>query len=230
MKKIGIIGDGQLARMLIQSTNPVYDKNIQFFVMPLKDPLESPCRDLNGVLFVRTYDELFQLCDVVTYEYENINVDYMLEKGYQTIPSLQCLQIIQNKFLQKKQYQDNGFNVPATLFYGSGRDILNYYSDIDKIPATTIIKRCIGGYDGRGVCKIDSLKTKSLLDKFIDLDVEYYVEECINNPIEVSVIVVVNGDVIHAYNPTLLYMHPDDNILLSYCSLISLFNLCFCYI
>lgn len=218
IKKIGIIGDGQLAKMLIESASSFYLVNIEFYVLPLNFIEDSPCNGL-PVKFVKTYDELFKSCDVVTYEYENINVDSMIESGYETIPSLPCLRTIQNKYLQKKLYEENGFNVPKTYMTGNGINVLDFFHNDALINSKPlyVVKRCVGGYDGKGV-HVVNLTEKNWdndLNQFIKHNVNYFVEEFIFRE-EVSVIVAINGDECYVYNASYLSMDSDTNVLKMY--------------
>lgn len=221
--KIGIIGDGQLAKMLIESSYYKYGIKYSFYVLPLN--LDNPkhdslCFHLTNATIVDSYDELFEKSDIVTYEYENIDIDYMYKKGYQTVPSLECLKIIQNKIEQKKLYQDNGFNVPDTIFIGSGKEMFSYILENGTELNNTILKVAIGGYDGKGVMKLEGDFNDTHINDirdFIDFDKQYMLEDCISIFKEVSVIVAISKEEIHVYQPVEMTMD-DNNILTSYIS------------
>jgi phosphoribosylaminoimidazole carboxylase len=225
MKQIGIIGDGQLAKMLIEAGMSFYLENFEFYVLPLKpedDITNSPCYEL-PVIFVKSYDELFSISDIVTYEFENIDVDYMMSKGYETVPSLKCLKIIQNKLQQKMMYQDNGLNVPETYFSGLGHEIIGFFDKPNtKYKSEYVVKRCQGGYDGKGVHIVyfNEHDWKQQLCEFIDSEATYFIEEDLDSPIEVSVMVAINHETKqeHIYNPSFLSMDCLDNVLNYYFS------------
>ena len=103
---LGILGGGQLGKMLLQVTSKLSIKT------NILDPSEkSPCKNLcneftNGNLmdFNSVY-EFGKKCDLVTFEIEHVNIE-ALEKleseGILVYPSSKTLKIIQNKGLQKQ--------------------------------------------------------------------------------------------------------------------------------
>src|SRR5690554_2360283 len=110
--KIGILGGGQLGRMLIQSG---MDFNLNFSVMD-PDPA-APCR-LNVPNFVhgdiQDFEQVYRFGkgkDLLTIEIENVNCE-ALEKleseGVKVFPQPAIIKIIQDKRLQKQFYKDQG--------------------------------------------------------------------------------------------------------------------------
>lgn len=210
---VGIIGDGQLAQMLIYAGNR-YD--VAFNVLSVNGIREdSICADMDNVNMVDSYDELFQTSDVVTYEYEHIDVPYLLDKKYKTIPSLECLEIIQDKSKQKKHYEDNGFNVPKTVVVGTGEEVLSVLREIyngrgdngmcDRI-GNYVIKSCLSGYNGSGVQVLNNDLEWNDIVNMVKPDVRYILEEKIDVMDEVAVMVVINGNEHHVYEPVYMKM------------------------
>ncbi|WDC84512.1 NAD(P)-dependent oxidoreductase [Caloramator sp. mosi_1] len=84
MKRIGIVGGGQLGRMLSFEA-----KRMGFEVIILDPNPNSPAGQVSDVQIVADYDDLdkidqfINLCDVVTYEFEHISVEFLreIEKG-----------------------------------------------------------------------------------------------------------------------------------------------------
>ena len=112
--KIGVLGGGQLGRMLLQKS---YSYNLEMaFVDP--DP-KAPCREISNWFYKGDLND-FQMvydfgkkCDVVSIEIENVNVDALtkLEKeGVKVFPQPAALKTIQDKGLQKLFYQKNNIN------------------------------------------------------------------------------------------------------------------------
>ncbi|HEY5690873.1 MAG TPA: 5-(carboxyamino)imidazole ribonucleotide synthase, partial [Cyclobacteriaceae bacterium] len=98
--KLGILGGGQLGRMLIQSG---IDFNISFSILD-PDP-HAPCQQLaefqTGKLTdYNTVIQFGEQCDLITIEIENVNTDalYALEKkGKKVFPQPRIIELIQNK-------------------------------------------------------------------------------------------------------------------------------------
>jgi len=155
IKTIGVIGGGQLGKMLIEHG---IKWNQKFSV--LESVLEpSICNNLtNQTIRGSLHDpesirKLADISDVITIEIENINVDELLileESGKEIIPSPKILQIIQDKGKQKIFLKENNLPVPPfTIYhcYDEIKDILSNHHSHDKF----VIKKCVGGYDGHGV-------------------------------------------------------------------------------
>ena len=179
MKRIGIIGGGQLARMMIYES-----KKIGFYFTVL-DPAEAPpaasCADrhIKGGLYSEPHlRELVESSDVSTYDIEHISTDVLKkleQEGNVIEPSPRVLGIIQDKYLQKKTtFSDAG--LPVSRFYAAeGKD------DIDTSPPALpfVQKSRTGGYDGRGVIVIRKredlstlLECPSLIEEYVDFQKE----------------------------------------------------------
>ena len=112
---IGIIGGGQLGKMLIESGMPW---NVQYNVL---DPdANASCKAyaktfINaGLKDAEAIKELAKISDILTYEIEHVNTEVLLElesQGKTIVPSPSILKIIQDKSLQKNFYTDN--NLPT---------------------------------------------------------------------------------------------------------------------
>ena len=102
-KTLGIIGGGQLGKMLLSECNKM---NIKTHVL---DPNEdSPCKKITNKFYCgdfKDFDTVLNFgneCDLITFEIEHINVDALekLEKlGKKVYPSSQTLRIIQHFYL-----------------------------------------------------------------------------------------------------------------------------------
>jgi 5-(carboxyamino)imidazole ribonucleotide synthase len=186
--KLGILGGGQLGRMLIQES---INYNITTYVM---DPdKEAPCKDLcrkfvNGSLtdFSSVYN-FGKEVDVLTIEIEKVNVDALekLEKeGLTVYPQSRVIRLIQDKGIQKQFFKEN--NIPTAQFQ-LFRDKSELISANLKFPYIQKLRR--DGYDGRGVKLINS--TSDLEKAFEEPSL---IEELINFEKELSVIVSRNED------------------------------------
>jgi len=162
--RIGILGGGQLGRMLLQAAA---NYPVETFVME-SDP-ECPSAHLchhftNGD--VRNFDDVYHFgkgLDALTIEIENVNVE-ALEKlqaeGIKIFPRPSVLKTIKNKILQKEYYRSN--DIPTSTFI-----VTNSLNELkqqeDFLPA--VHKLGEGGYDGRGV---QMIKTKEDINKGFD--------------------------------------------------------------
>jgi len=186
-KTIGILGGGQLGKMVLDVSN---SWGLDVFVLdPNKDcPSSKLCKKFfEGDLM--DYDivvEFGKLCDIITIEIENVNVEalkYLESVNKKVYPQANVIQSIQDKSNQKKFYQNNG--IPTSSF-----QILNGIDDIKnkitkgEISFPFIWKASKMGYDGYGVKKI--IDNKSLEDIS---DCHCIIEELIDIKKELSVMV-----------------------------------------
>ncbi|MEM6842598.1 MAG: 5-(carboxyamino)imidazole ribonucleotide synthase [Bacteroidota bacterium] len=205
---LGIVGGGQLGRMLIQAA---IDLNIDVHVL---DPdANAPCRDIatkftqGSLTDVNTVYEFGRNCDVVTIEIENVSTKALQKlrgNGVTVYPEPEVISLIQDKREQKQFYQKH--NIPTAPFVlTENRADLEKYQDM--LPAVQKLGKA--GYDGRGVQKIESVAdfTKGfdqpgLLEKLIDFEKE------------LAVIVARNplGEV-KTFPVTEMVFHPEHNLV-----------------
>ncbi len=144
---IGVLGGGQLGRMLLQKAA---DYNLSIHVL---DPDEAaPCRYLCKTFEhgdFRDYQAVMAFgndCDIITIEIEHVNIEalFELEKlGKRVYPQPHILEMVQDKGLQKEFYQKN--NLPTAPFYlvEKPEQIKHEFPFVQKLRK--------GGYDGKGV-------------------------------------------------------------------------------
>lgn len=151
MKKIGIIGGGQLGKMMIQEANKLNVKTV------ILDPTaDCPAHEIADEHIVASfYDrqamrQLAESCDVCTYEFEHIDANFLLElceEGYEIHPHPAILKTIQNKYRQKEFLKKYG--IPMSQY-----EIVTNLTDIHKATRKfgfpLMLKACEGGYDGKG--------------------------------------------------------------------------------
>ena len=172
--KIGILGGGQLGRMLIQN-GLKYDD--QWFTL---DPAEdAPCSKISDFTHgsFDDYETVFNFGkgkDVVSIEIEHVNVDALFELqecGIKVIPNPEIIRTIQQKILQKEFYKKHG--IPSPEF-----QIIQNKSEV-SFPLPFVQKMNTGGYDGKGVQVIRDEKdleklwnVPSVLENLVDIDKE----------------------------------------------------------
>lgn len=189
--KLGIIGGGQLGKMLIQAASRW---DITTYVL---DPDEN-CSAANlCTKYVKgsfkNYDDVYQFAqevDLVTFEIEHVNIEalnQLAKEGKIVHPSAKALTIIQDKGLQKEFYMQNNFPTAVFKLYQTKEEVLKAITS-NEIAYPFVQKSRKEGYDGRGVVVIKSAAEN---DKI--LDVASVIEEAINIEKELAVIVARNN-------------------------------------
>jgi 5-(carboxyamino)imidazole ribonucleotide synthase len=194
---VGILGGGQLGRMLIQSA---IDFNIDLSVL---DPDgDAPCRYLcRNFTQASLQDEMAILkwaehLDLITIEIEHVNIEALkkLQKaGKKVFPQPEVLEIIQDKRKQKEFYKAKGLpTAPFVLL--DNKEEMTQYSHL--LPGFQKLGK--DGYDGRGVQRITSVAdiskgfdSPSLLEQAIPFEKELAVIVARNEAGEVSAFPVV---------------------------------------
>jgi 5-(carboxyamino)imidazole ribonucleotide synthase len=150
IKTIGIIGGGQLGRMLAIAAS-----RLNFRTVILEPQSDCPAAQLANSQIAAAYDDraaLAQLADavdVVTYEFENVPVEAArhLEKLVPVFPPPQALEVAQDR-LTEKQYL-NACGVPTAGFRA-----VDSQKDLDEALAAFggqgVLKTRRLGYDGKG--------------------------------------------------------------------------------
>lgn len=185
--KLGILGGGQLGRMLIQETI-----NLDIDVHVLDPDKDAPCRDIahsftNGSF--KDYDTVLAFgkdMDVLTIEIEHVNVDALeqLEKdGIKVYPQPNVIRLIQDKGAQKEFY--NAHDIPTSGYRLIGEN--EAANNTDFFPVFQKLRK--GGYDGKGVQPLHS--TADLENAFTEPSV---LEKAVDLEKELSVIVARNVD------------------------------------
>lgn len=205
-KKIGLIGGGQLGRMLLQEA---YNLNLSIAVL---DPVKNaPCKNLCAEFTVgdfKDFDTLYNFGkdkDVITIEFEDVNADALaqLEKdGKEVYPQPKVLKLIQDKGLQKQFYKDNNFPTAEFELVENKQEAL---SKITSYPVFQKLRK--SGYDGYGVRKIESADS----DIF---DAPSVIEYAVKDAKEISVIVARNkkGEVT-AFPTVEMEFNPEANMV-----------------
>ncbi|MCA0153989.1 5-(carboxyamino)imidazole ribonucleotide synthase [Winogradskyella vincentii] len=208
--KLGILGGGQLGKMILYST-----RKFDIYTCVLDPSKDAPARlacdefTVGDLLDYDTVIDFGKKVDILTIEIENVNVD-ALEKlendGVKVYPSAKTLKTIQNKAHQKLFYRDH--NIPTADF-----SRFAYTSEIDEavdnggLSYPFVWKSAKFGYDGQGV------KIVKRYTDLIDLpNVECIAENLIPFKNELAVIVARNtkGD-LKTYPVVEMEFHPEAN-------------------
>lgn len=183
-KTIGIIGGGQLGRMMIEESLRL---NNDFNIL---DAADCSCAALakNHIVGKLTdadaIKKLGEISDVITFEIEHINVEALIaleEAGKEIIPSPKVLQIIQDKGVQKQFFDTHKIPTAPFVLVDTTEDWMNA---IKKFGGEKLVaKTRKDGYDGKGVTIFKTadvlanpsnipFKTPSLIEAFIPCEKE----------------------------------------------------------
>ena len=171
--KLGILGGGQLGRMLIQEA-----VNFNIHISLLDPSVNAPCADLANNFVVGNFNDyqtvldFGKTVDVLTIEIEHENIEALeeLERlGKKVFPRPQALRTIQDKGLQKQFYKAN--DIPTAPFHliDNAEDALLFK---EKGPFMQKLRK--GGYDGKGVTPLRTesefnaaFNAPSVLEEFV---------------------------------------------------------------
>ena len=183
--RLGVLGGGQLGRMLIQAAN---DLNIHIHCLD-PDP-NAPCSEIAHSFSCGSLTDFNTVLDfgsdkhLITVEIENVNVEALVElekKGVKVFPQPNILKLIQDKGLQKEFYLKNNIPTAAFELISSKAELLL------KTDFPFVHKLRTGGYDGKGVKIISNLSEAEQ-----SFDAPSVIEEKIDFQKELSVLVARN--------------------------------------
>ena len=174
--KLGIIGGGQLGKIMSQKA-----KKMGFHVTILDPTFNCPAAQVSdkhimgGFYDKEKLEQLVQESDVTTFELEHVDTSILKElydNGHNIHPSPYVIELIQNKYEQKKLLDERGIPVPKYKNVESDADIASFGFPV-------IQKAKMEGYDGKGVCMLktpedikDGIKTESFIEELVDIDKE----------------------------------------------------------
>ena len=190
---IGIIGGGQLGKMITQEA-----KRMSFRVIILDPSDQCPASSVSDEQIVANFGDgnairkLATRSDVLTYEIELANSTALKDlqsKKYPVYPSPETLAIIQNKYRQKSFLKDNNIAVPKF-------DLVDSEDHLRQLCASygfpTMLKACQDSYDGRGNFLIKS--KEKIHEAFAYFDgKECMLEKFMPYQKEISIIVARNS-------------------------------------
>lgn len=147
--KLGIVGGGQLGRMMAEAALPLGIKTA--FI----DPSASACAGDCGTLICAPYDnvealtKLCEIADVVTFEFENVTPEAiaLLADNKPVFPPEAALRTARDRWLEKSLFQELGIKT-AALALVDDQDSLNAGAETVGFPC--VLKTRTLGYDGKG--------------------------------------------------------------------------------
>lgn len=187
-KTIGIIGGGQLGRMMAHAATAM-----GYEVIVLDPTPDCPTAQVAHGQIVAAYDdeeaikELTDRCDVVTYEFENVDVQAasIIEKRQKLPQGTDALAITQHR-AREKELLDK-LNLPVAPF-AIVETKEQCEEALKSIPLPAVVKTCRGGYDGKGQLKIETKGDMEEAKQFVENAHPCIVEQWMPFDKEVSVV------------------------------------------
>ncbi|KAJ0121227.1 phosphoribosylaminoimidazole carboxylase [Diaporthe amygdali] len=200
MTVIGLLGGGQLGRMLCEAASPL---DIEIAIL---DEKNAPAKQINSNSKHVTGSfkdapkirELAAKCDVLTVEIEHIETEVLEEidgQGKVSVhPSWKTLRLIQDKFDQKEHLRKEGLPIAEQMAIESGATMpASLQLAAQEFGYPFMLKARKGSYDGRGNFKISS---EADIDKAFEEfgKLSCYAEKWVPFELELAVMVVRTED------------------------------------
>lgn len=186
---IGIVGGGQLGRMLIFEC-----RRMGYNTVVLDHDYSCPAAQIANASFnFSQVSDFIKSCNIATYEFEHIDIDALIEieQKIPLLPSSAVLSIKQTRASEKSFLKNKGFPIPKFQIFDNPSSILSIAKE-----KQIVIKKSAGGYDGKGLYTIKSLSDFESIKNQLEDEV-FVVEELVPYTKEVSVICARNhnGDI-----------------------------------
>ncbi|BGE82759.1 5-(carboxyamino)imidazole ribonucleotide synthase [Staphylococcus petrasii] len=197
---IGIIGGGQLGKMMAQSA-----QKKGFKVVCLDPNADSPCKPVAHEFINAAYDdeqalqELGRKTDVITYEFENISADQLqhLTEQFNIPQGYQAIQLLQDRLTEKQTLEQAGSKIVPFLSVQSNDDLQTV---INELGYPFILKTRFGGYDGKGQILVKD-ETNIEEAKALISNQECVAEQYLDLALEVSLTVTIGNQKQITYFP-----------------------------
>lgn len=206
---LGVIGGGQLCRMLCEAASPLGVEVV--FSDPTPDaPACAVARDqvVGGFDERDAVERLAERADVLTYDIELADPDVVEsvaeEASVPVHPKPDTLRTIQDKYVQKNALTDSGVPVPA---YRAVETVEDLRAAADELGLPLMLKAREGGYDGRGNVPVET--EEDFEDALGAVDGPVMVEEFVDYDRELSVI-AAQGDGETALYPATETIHREE--------------------
>jgi 5-(carboxyamino)imidazole ribonucleotide synthase len=151
---LGILGGGQLGKMLLYDTRK-WDIKTAVLDADTAAPARLACNEFvqGSLLDYDTVVAFGENCDVITIEIENVNTDALFtlaNQGKKVYPQPAVLQIIQDKTVQKTFYKNNNIATADFWIFETKNDFLAALAQ-KTLALPLVWKAPCFGYDGKGV-------------------------------------------------------------------------------
>ncbi|MBY0377908.1 MAG: 5-(carboxyamino)imidazole ribonucleotide synthase, partial [Gammaproteobacteria bacterium] len=194
---VGILGAGQLARMLALAAHELgvktlcYDNSDASSAAAVTQTVRGSFEDSEALL------AWAKQCDVITYETENIDLaalDILANQGREVVPSRRALTVMQNRFLEKTFCQQLGL---ATAPFALVHNEAQLREALLALSYPCVLKTATQGYDGKGQYKLNDKSDISAL--VLSWDKAYVLERWLAHQGECSLLSArgYDGEIIH---------------------------------
>jgi 5-(carboxyamino)imidazole ribonucleotide synthase len=207
--KLGILGGGQLGRMMIQETI-----NWNIHVSVLDPNVNCPCSTVANSLIIgdfRDFEAVLgfgRTVDILTIEIEQVNIEalkQLVSEGKEVYPQPEVLEMIKDKGLQKEFYRTKGISSPDFILIENKADLLG----IDESWFPCFQKARKDGYDGKGVMYLES---KDRIESAFD--VPSVIEKPVQLKCEFALIAVGDGKgACSIFPPVVMEFQQDENLV-----------------
>ncbi len=182
MKRLGILGGGQLAQMLALASLRMGIKT-RVYAEPGSESAASVCPDTvyGEYADVKSLGIFLDSVDVAIFESEFIPTKYLRDfKNVEFLPSLNCIEILQNKLSQKKLI--SGLSSPKFLECTESKEIFLQKCS-EEFNGKCVLKWATLGYDGKGVkicrTKDEIMNSSDFCDQVLKRNGGLFAEELI---------------------------------------------------
>ena len=187
-KKLGIIGGGQLGKMIAIAASSLGIKTIIYdpdkYATAFQNANKSYCYSYEDNKMLKVFAKE---ADYITYEFENIPLQTLsiLNKNRQVLPSIKALKFSQDRLLEKNFISKLGFDVVP--FYKID-NFSGFEKSIKKFSGNAILKTRRLGYDGKGQNLIKKYKHNIKENQIVKN--KYIIEKFVKFKKEISVIAI----------------------------------------
>lgn len=198
-RTVGVIGAGQLARMMAQAAIPL---DIRLVVLAA-DENDGAAKVVKDVIVGSPDDpakvrELAEASDVLTFDHELVDPDFLAtleNEGFTVYPGAATMALAQNKRRQRAELSALGLPVPA---FANVEDVQDVIAFADAHSWPVVLKASRGGYDGRGVWMLNTAdEATAAVAEAQAAGLTLLVEECVDLDLELAVLTArrPNGDI-----------------------------------
>lgn len=198
-RTVGIVGAGQLARMMAQAAIPL---EIRLVLLAASEN-DGAAKVVPDVLIGSPDDpakvrELAEQVDVLTFDHELVDPEFLAQlesEGVSVWPSAATMALAQNKRMQRAELGEIGLPIPAWAEVESAADVIAF---AEEHGWPVVLKASRGGYDGRGVWTIDRPEdVEGIVTEAKDAGLTLLVEERVQLDLELAVLTArrPNGDI-----------------------------------
>ncbi len=198
-RTVGVVGAGQLARMMAQAAIPL---DIRLVLLAASED-DGAAKVVPDVIVGSPDDpakvrELAEACDVLTFDHELVDPPSLAEleaDGHVVWPSAATMALAQDKRRQRRELAEIGLPVPAFRDVETIEDVTSFASEHGW---PVVLKAIRGGYDGRGVWVVrDADEAARVIDEAHAAGLILLAEEHLDLDLELAVVTArrPNGDI-----------------------------------